>query len=112
MKKFWAMKTYQEWWGYFQNEHYIGIDEEGIDQNYLDLTFDQIQSLINDPDIKFKDWTDRVFKEFCKWMQLDDYVIIGTGPMAEFNISGIVKIKSDYRFEEKKLQDMLEILNY
>ena len=99
MKKYWVMKTFQEWWGSFQNTHFIGIDEEGIDSNYLHLSQSEIEALLADGSNNFNDYQNRVFKEFCKWMQVDDFIIIGTGQTTAFNISGIARVTSAYRFD-------------
>jgi len=99
MKKYWVMKTFQNWWISFQKDNVIGIDEGGIDSNYLGLNHDQIVQLLTDTSNNFNEYQNRVFKEFCRWMQIGDFVIIGTGQKATFNISGIVSVISDYRFD-------------
>jgi len=102
MKKYWVMKTYQEWWSSFQRAYFIGIDEEGVDLNYLSLSPSEIEALLADGSNNFNDYQNRVFKEFCKWMQADDFVIIGTGQTTTFNISGIVRITGSYRFDSSR----------
>ncbi|MDY0361043.1 MAG: hypothetical protein RBR08_06305 [Desulforegulaceae bacterium] len=99
MKKYWVMKTFQDWWATFQQSSIIGIDENGVDQNYLELTRDEVDNLYDDANLNFNDYQNRVFKEFCKWMQIDDFVIIGTGQTTAFNISGIVRVTGDYHFD-------------
>ena len=38
MAKYWAMKTFKEWWeGDFQDKGIVGIDHNGIDDNYITL---------------------------------------------------------------------------
>jgi len=98
MKKYWVMKTFQEWWDLFQNEQFIGIDEEGVDSDYISLSPNDIATLLADTSNNFNDYQNRVFKEFCKWMQVDDFVIIGTGQTATFNISGIARVSGPYHF--------------
>lgn len=100
MTKYWVMKTFQEWWGNFQNHQVIGIDEEGVDRDYLSMAPADIQSLISNKQVKFGEYQNRVFEEFCKWMQIDDLVIIGTGQTTDFNISGIVRVSGKYRFNQ------------
>lgn len=99
MKKYWVMKTFQDWWTTFQINNVIGIDEGGVDQNYLSMTQAQVAQLLQDTNNNFNDYQNRVFKEFCRWMQIGDFVIIGTGQTTTFNISGIIRVIGDYRFD-------------
>ena len=99
MKKYWVMKTFQSWWTTFQQDSIIGIDEDGVDNDYLALSNEDILHLLNDDSNNFNDYQNRVFKEFCKWMQVDDFVIIGTGQTTAFNISGVIRVKGNYRFD-------------
>jgi len=99
MKKYWVMKTFQEWWINFQRDNVIGIDESGVDQDYLGISQNQIDQLLQDTNNNFNEYQNRVFKEFCKWMQTGDLVIIGTGQTTTFNISGIVRVVGNYRFD-------------
>ena len=99
MNKYWVMKTFQDWWTAFRQDNVIGIDEEGVDNDYLSFSSEDIANLLNDNSNSFNDYKDRVFKEFCKWMQVGDYVIIGTGQTTTFNISGIARVIEDYRFD-------------
>lgn len=99
MKKYWVMKTFQSWWTTFQSKNIIGIDEDGIDSDYLALSRSDVDAILKDTSNNCKDFQNRVFQEFCKWMQVDDLVIIGTGQTTTFNISGIVRVKSSYYFD-------------
>ena len=77
------MKTYLEWWDTFQGEEIIGIDQDGIDKNYLEYSQNEIENLISDG---LTESIERNFKQFCCWMNSGDYVIIGTGQQTKFNI--------------------------
>lgn len=98
MRKYWAMKTFVEWWNTFNQNNVIGIDQEGVDRDYMTYTDTDINGLITS-NIGVTEYIDRVFREFCKWMQVGDLVIIGTGHMTQFNVSGIVRIADQYRFD-------------
>ncbi len=99
MKKYWVMKTFQDWWLNFQRDNVIGIDEDGVEQDYLGISQNQIDQLLQNTNNNFNEYQNRVFKEFCKWMQNGDLVIIGTGQTTTFNISGIVRVTGNYRFD-------------
>lgn len=90
------MKTYLEWWDTFQGEEIIGIDQDGIDKNYLEYSQNEIENLISDG---LTESIERNFKQFCCWMNSGDYVIIGTGQQTKFNISGICRVEDDYTFD-------------
>jgi len=117
MANFWVMKTIREWWeGDFRNHRIIGIDEEGIDDNYLTLTNNDINAVI-DAGICNEE-RDRFFRNFCKYMEIGDYVIIGSSKAVQFNVVGIARVKSDYYFdiniEPRHCRDVefLKILEY
>jgi predicted RNA-binding protein with PUA-like domain len=99
MKKFWAMKTFQGWWATFNANGVVGIDQDGVDQDYTTYSDAAIAGLLSGDG--YSEYIDRVFREFCKWMEVGDLVIIGTGKVAKFYISGIVRITSDYYFDPK-----------
>ncbi len=103
MKKYWVMKTFQEWWVNFQTHLIIGVDEEGLDTDYNSLPQEEIIRLLNANDNNFKDYQNRIFQQFCKWMQIDDFVIIGIGQTTTFNIAGIVRISGVYQFEQNQV---------
>ncbi|MBA1149114.1 hypothetical protein H0Z60_18860 [Ectothiorhodospiraceae bacterium WFHF3C12] len=98
MKKYWVMKTFQEWWANFQSDGLIGIDESGVDGGYLELSNDEIRRLLEDQNNNFNDYQNRVFQQFCQWMQVDDFVLIGTGQTTTFNLSGIARVSGQYEF--------------
>ena len=100
MKKYWAMKTFPEWWATFQRESIIGIDEEGVDVDYSSLTQKGVDQLLTARNNKFGEYQNRVFQQFSRWMQVDDYAIIGTGQTTTFNISGIVRVAGHYQFKK------------
>ena len=101
MRKYWAMKTFKEWWTVFENDNIIGIDQDGVDQDYTTVTDPQIQTLLT-TNADYTEYKDRVFREFCKWMQIGDFVVIGTGPTTEFNISGIALVSGGYTFDHNR----------
>lgn len=100
MKKYWVMKAFQGWWASFQSEELIGIDESGVDGDYLGLSNDEIGRLLENQDNNFNDYQNRVFQQFCQWMQVDDFVLIGTGQTTTFNLSGIVRVSGSYKFRD------------
>ena len=100
MKKYWVMKTFPEWWVTFQRESIIGIDEKGVDVDYSALSQKGIDRLLMARNSKFGEYQNRVFRQFCRWMRVDDYVIIGTGHTTTFNISGIVRVVGHYQFKK------------
>lgn len=99
MIRYWSMKVFQEWWDEFQTKKYIGIDEDGVDKSYLTMNDKEINLLIEKGFLYGT--KHRYFKQFCNYMNHNDLVIVGTGQTAKFNISGIVKIISDYDFDNK-----------
>jgi len=98
MKKYWVMKTFKDWWDTFQKKSVIGIDEDGVDKDYTTFPQAEIITLIGDTTNNFGEYHNRVFQEFCKWMQVDDLVIIGTGQTTDFNIAGIVRVSGNHFF--------------
>ncbi|ENM5907608.1 hypothetical protein L4D00_22855 [Photobacterium swingsii] len=96
MRRYWAMKTYKEWHSTFVEQKVIGIDQDGVDSDYLSLTEDHINELIQSG---ISESIERNFRQFTKWMNPGDYVIIGTGQTTKFNISAIAKVTGEYYFD-------------
>jgi hypothetical protein len=46
MTQYWSMKTFVEWWGIFQGENIVGVDQEGVDADYRSMSDVQIQNLL------------------------------------------------------------------
>ena len=99
MRKYWAMKTFVEWWRIFQTHNRIGIDQDGVDQDYTTMS-DLIISNLLQAGIGYSEYIDRLFREFCKWMQVGDLVIIGVGSVAQFNTAGIARVSGGYEFDQ------------
>jgi hypothetical protein len=104
MTQYWSMKTFVEWWNVFRSSNVIGIDQEGVNGDYRTLSDPQIQQLLtntalNDP---YTDYKDRVFREFCKWMQIGDLVVIGTGQTTVFNLAGVARVTGDYYYNGER----------
>jgi hypothetical protein len=97
MTQYWSMKTFVEWWGVFQRDNIVGIDQDGIDADYRTFSDVTIQQLLNNG--TFTEYIDRTFREFAQWMQIGDFIIIGTGQVANFNLVGVANVTSDYRFD-------------
>ncbi|KJS15753.1 MAG: hypothetical protein VR69_12105 [Peptococcaceae bacterium BRH_c4b] len=97
MRNYWVMKTFKDWWTIFVSSKIVGIDEDGIDDNYLTITNGDLDYATTN--LGINDEKDRFFRNFCKWMQIGDYIIIGTGKQTEFNVVGIVRVISDYIFD-------------
>ena len=91
MNNYWAMKTYGEWSDIFIQQNIIGIDEEGIDDDYRN--YQQNNCPITNPRLE------RRFKQFCKWLNIGDYVAVGTGQQTHFNLKMIARVISDYEFD-------------
>jgi hypothetical protein len=64
MGKFWAMKTFQAWWVTFNTNSVVGIDQEGIDQDYMTYSDAAIRGLLAGGG--YTEYIDRVFREFCR----------------------------------------------
>lgn len=99
MRKYWAMKTFTDWWKRFQTQNIIGIDQEGVDQDYTTLNDFNISTLLQ-AGVGYSEYIDRIFREFCKWMHVGDLVIVGVGPTAQFNTAGIVRVSGGYAFDQ------------
>jgi predicted Mrr-cat superfamily restriction endonuclease len=91
---YWVMKTYKDWADSFIFNEEVGFDEDGVDQNYKDYTKDN-------PPIDNERLLRR-FNQFCKWVKIGDYVIVGTGPIGKFNIKLIGRITGEYNFDADK----------
>lgn len=66
MTQYWAMKTFVEWWNVFRAGNFIGIDQNGVDQDYRALSDAQIQQLLTNQSLAYTEYIDRVFREFSK----------------------------------------------
>jgi predicted Mrr-cat superfamily restriction endonuclease len=95
MNNYWAMKTYEEWANFFINHTEVGIDEDGVNDNYR--SYQQDNCPITNPRI------DRRFKQFCKWANIGDYVAVGIGQQGSFNLKLIGRIVSDYEFDASRV---------
>ncbi len=94
MTNFWTMKTFKDWADEFISKEEIGLDEKGVDKNYLEYNHDN--SVIDNKRIL------RRFDQFCKWASVGDYVIVGTGQTTKFNAKIIGIITSDYTFDPSR----------
>lgn len=95
MPNYWAMKTFKDWASVFENRCEIGIDENGADSNYITDSRQNLISALSNPRLL------RRFDQFCKWAEIGDYVIIGTGKTTQFNMQIIGKIKGEYEFDSQ-----------
>jgi len=93
MSNFWAMKTFKDWANIFISNSEIGLDEEGVDDDYTTYDNQQLQSVLNNPRLI------RRFDQFCKWAKIGDYVIVGIGPTTQFNMCIIGRITGEYKFD-------------
>lgn len=91
MASYWAMKTFKDWSSDFINQGEIGIDESEINKNFNNCTHTDLAGV--------KPSLVRKFNEFCKWMNVGDYVIIGEGQMVHFNIKIICRVTGDYMYD-------------
>ncbi len=91
MTKYWTMKTFKGWADEFISKREIGLDEEGVDKNYLE--YDASNPAIKNNRIL------RRFDQFCKWANVGDYVIVGIGQTTKFNAKLVGVITGDYLFD-------------
>jgi hypothetical protein len=82
----------------FQRQNVVGIDEEGVNADYQSMSETDLQRLLTNPG-EYTEYKDRVFREFSKWMQRDDLIIIGTGQTTAFNLAGVARVRGDYFFD-------------
>ena len=94
MTNYWAMKTFKDWADEFISNGEIGLDEEGVDNNYLD--YDKTNLPLENKRIL------RRFDQFCKWAAVGDYVLIGIGQTTKFNAKLVGVITSDYVFDSSR----------
>ncbi|WP_027408445.1 hypothetical protein [Anoxybacteroides tepidamans] len=91
MANYWVMKTFKDWADSFIHNSEIGMDEEGVNQNYNQYPHNQLP--LNNERIL------RRFNQFCKWVQQGDYVIVGVGQTTAFKMKLIARITGDYYFD-------------
>ena len=91
MNNYWAMKTFGDWADIFIQQSIIGIDEEGVDDDYRN--YQQNNCPITNPRVE------RRFKQFSKWLNIGDYVAVGVGQQTHFNLKMIARVISDYEFD-------------
>lgn len=94
MASYWVMKTYKDWADSFIANEEVGMDEEGVDENYS-------KYLKDNPPID-NERILRRFDQFCKWVKKGDYIIIGIGQTTKFNIKIIGRVLGDYEFDANK----------
>jgi hypothetical protein len=102
MAQYWGMKTFVEWSNVFRQENVVGIDQEGVDANYLSMSDAQVQQLLTNQ-AGHTEFVDRVFREFPKWMRKDDLIIIGTPtprPMQRFARTARLELIHETDFHE------------
>lgn len=95
MPNYWAMKTFKDWANDFVNNSEIGIDEEGVDNDYTTYSIQNLPSVLSNPRLI------RRFDQFCKWAKKGDYVIVGIGQTTQFNMRIIGRIIGDYEFDHQ-----------
>lgn len=91
MTKYWTMKTFKVWADEFISKGEIGLDEEGVDKSYFD--YNSSNPAIENQRIL------RRFDQFCKWVNVGDYVIVGIGQTTKFNAKLVGVITGDYQFD-------------
>jgi hypothetical protein len=96
MTQYWSMKTFAEWWTVFREGNVVGIDQDGVDADYQSMSDEDVQRLLTNEG--YTEFIDRVFREFSKWMQRDDLIIIGTGQTTVFNLAGVARVRGNYFF--------------
>jgi hypothetical protein len=93
MSKFWVMKTFMEWADLFVVNGEIGIDEKDADKDWTGYTRGNLSACLTNPRIA------RRFDQFCKWMNVGDYLIVGVGQKIQFGMKTIGRISGPYRFD-------------
>jgi hypothetical protein len=88
---YWLMKTFKDWADSFVHHSEIGFDEEGVDQDFTQYSYNQ-PPLRNERIL-------RRFNQFCRWAKRGDYVIVGIGKATTFRMKFIARITGDYVFE-------------
>ncbi|KGR88056.1 hypothetical protein [Lysinibacillus odysseyi] len=94
MTNYWAMKTFKDWAEEFITRKEIGLDEEGVDADYLG--YDKSSLPLDNTRIL------RRFDQFCKWASVGDYVLVGTGQTTKFNAKLVGVITGDYHFDASR----------
>lgn len=95
MPNYWAMKTFKDWANIFVNNSEIGIDEEGVDNDYTTYNIQNLPSVLSNPRLI------RRFDQFCKWAKIGDYVIVGIGQTTQFHMQIIGRITGKYEFDSQ-----------
>lgn len=92
MSNFWAMITFKDWANAFVSNREIGFDEKGVDNDYTTYNIQQLPSVLDNPGLV------RRFDQFCKWIKIGDYVIVGVGQTTQYNMWLIGRIIGHYEF--------------
>ena len=66
MHRFWAMKTYLEWWNTFNVDSVIGIDQACVKQDYTSLSDAAITRMLRSPNVHYTEYIDRAFRGFSR----------------------------------------------
>lgn len=106
MKTYWAMKTFLEWENFFQSNSYIGIDQEGVDKNFLEYSTVEVDELVEE-EVFSSASIARNFRQFCRYMQVGDHVVVGTGAQGKFNVTLFVEIIGVYEYIPSNRKDQL-----
>jgi len=93
MSKFWAIQTDKVWSDLFVANEEVGIDEEDAGIDLAGCTPDSLSACVTNPRIA------RRFGQFCKWMNIGDYLIVGVGKQVQFGMKVIARISGPYRFD-------------
>jgi len=114
MTQYWSMKTFQNWWDVFNSDSLIGIDQDGVNADYRTLSNEQIQQLYSDDCLSdsYTEYIDRIFREFSNMMEIGDYVIVGTGRVASFNVNGIARITGDYFYDQASVPRHIRTVDF
>lgn len=94
--KMWGMKTFKHWGAHFVANGFVGIDQEGVDQDFRTIKDNIADELIDEEFITRP--IIRNFKQFVYDMKIGDMIAIGVGKMTRYNITAIVKVTGDYQF--------------
>lgn len=96
------MKTYKSWADdFFTNTEapFIGIDEQGVNQDYGTLNTQQRDNLftsLEQNSSTTRRWASikRYFNEFYDDLNVGDIIAVGVGQTSKFNVAAIVRITS------------------
>lgn len=95
MSNFWAMKTFKDWANTFVTNSEIGFDEDGVNRDYTSYNIQQLPTVLDNPRLV------RRFDQFCKWVKIGDYVIVGVGQTTQFNVRIIGRVTGEYVFDSQ-----------